>query len=1177
MSAPVAPRPPTPDQCRAADPTGSVWVTANAGTGKTRVLTDRILRLMLAGAPADTILAITFTNAAAAEMRQRVEATLARWATAEAASLTGEIAILTGAPAVAGMPERARGLLAAVLELPAGLAITTIHAFCTSLLRRFPLEAGVAPHFETLDERTSRELIAEARATVLTRAVDPADPVAGPLARLAVQMAEQSVTKALAALLKERARITAARDAKGGTGGLFRAIRTALGVEHGRTAAEIVAAACTVGDEDRRALRDACEKLRGGSDADGARAQTIADWLACGADERRGRFEGYRSAYLTQAGGEVKTLCTKPVRDRYPEVERALRAEAGRLLQVARQLTGLVVAERTEALLGVGLEVIDAYDELKTRRGALDFDDLITRAGALLASPEGMAWVRYKLDQRIDHVLVDEAQDTSPAQWRVITCLVDEFFAGAGARDGRTLFVVGDEKQSIYSFQGADLATFNAVRAQLDTRAAAARRPLEQVQLQRSFRSGSAVLAAVDEVFAPEDVHAGVSAGAPEHASERPTDAGLVELWPLAVPLETPDDTDEPWPLPERRRQRDEPERRLAMALAERIAMWCSEHEPLASTGARPRPGDILVLLQRRGALQDLLVQALKRVGVPVAGADRLDLTGHLAVQDLMALGRFVLLPEDDLNLACLLKSPLMGLDPAEPRRFGLEDEELFALAHDRGELRLFERVAGFGRERGGRFALAADRLRAWAARADYEPPFEFFARVLGPGGGRPRLLARLGQDAAEPIEAFLGQALAYEDGHPASLQGFLQWLGLGEDALKRETPVTGGAVRVLTVHGAKGLEAPIVVLADAGPRGKGDTPYLVWDDSGTGLPFARAGKPDRDPLTEALVQDWAARQRDESRRLLYVALTRAKDRLVVCGHRGKPQKDDSGEPELEKSCWHDLVRRGLDILRDSEIVEPALGHGITGPGRRLVRGAAPAAAASSSAAPAAPSLPDWALRQVPPEPPRQRARAASALDERATGPAATGTLAAESARFGTLVHKLLELVPALPPPGRLAAIRRFLASRAADLPESVRGEITDAVTAVLADPLLAPVFSPDALAEQPIAGEIDGMAISGQIDRLAIGSHAILVVDYKTNRRPPDRPNAAPLGYLRQMAAYRRLLAALHPDRTVRCVLVWTATGRVMELPSDLLDRQALRGHDAPTTSNVAQPRAAP
>jgi ATP-dependent helicase/nuclease subunit A len=826
-----------------------------------------------------------------------------------------------------------------------------------------------------------------------------------------------------------------------------------------------------------------------------------------------------------------------------------LRLEQARIVRVDLDLRAVLTARRTGWLLTVGWAVIQAYERLKGQHAALDFDDLIERTRRLLATSDGVGWVLFKLDQRIEHVLVDEAQDTSPAQWELITRLTDEFFAGAGARERRpTLFVVGDEKQSIYRFQGADLAHLRHVHAGLRARAAAAGEPLVEETLDLSFRSSRAVLELVDAVLRDPEARQGVVEEGVEvrHESSRAGAAGLVELWPLAV-FASADRAAEPWPLPGTAPLEDEPQRRLADAIARQVRGWIDAGEVLPATGRPLRAGDVLILLQRRGEMQELLVRALKRREVPVAGADRLALTGHIAVRDLVALGRAMLLPEDDLNLACLLRSPLVGLD----------EEALLELAAGRGERSLMEQLRAAAGTRPERFAAVLDRLSRWLARVDFQPPFEFYVQVLGADGGRAQLLERLGREALEPVEAFLGQALAYEEGHPASLEGFLHWLELDEQELKRDPEQAADAVRVMTVHGAKGLEAPVVILADAGPHGDARRERLIW--TADGLPLWRAAAEDRPAKVTAVCAVEEALDADERRRLLYVALTRAKDRLYVAGWLGKRAARALAEGKRAPTAWHDHVRQALQSLPGVATVPLDLGYGIAGEGLRLARGAsAPGAPAEHAGDPVTPPLPEWAHRAVAAEIADRGPRAASRLVEGEPGAVPAGGPDGEAHfRFGRHAHRLLQLVPDLPAASRAAAVDRYLA-RQRDLDAAERERMRRSVLAVLDHPALAPAFAPGARAEQAICGVVDGIAIAGQIDRLAVGPTRVLLVDFKTGRRGARVPAA----YLRQMAAYRALLRQIYPDRSIEAVLVWTETATVEPLESGLLDAHMPKEH---------------
>ncbi len=1124
---PVTERP-TPAQLLAADPARSVWVTANAGTGKTRVLTNRVLRLLLSGADPESVLCITFTKAAAAEMASRIEKQLADWAVApDAAQLAADLEALTGEPPGQSVVDRARRLFAQVLDLPAGLSIMTIHGFCQSLLRRFPLEAGIAAHFELIDERSATELQIEARQHVLA-SHEPKLQQA--IEDLAVLMGDDSLTQAIAQLLARRQHLSALAAGHGSAEGVIVAVARLLEVDSTMTAERIVERACRAEEVDSAKLVPAANALLHGTATQAENGRQLLVWLNAAEADRQALFDTYRNTLLTQAGEPAKRLIPKSLDD---AAANALQREQARLVRVEDALKAQEVWRRTAVLLTVGYAVIDAYDETKRQKAALDFDDLIARAEQLLRDPAKRDWVRFKLDARIDHLLVDEAQDTSPLQWAIIEHLVEEFTSGEGAdRGNRTLFVVGDEKQSIYSFQGADLDTFAAIRERLTGKFKAAHRPLERAVLDLSFRSGPAIIEAVDAVLADAEIRTSVAGDAEvAHDTFRRNALSTVEIWPLVEPAERTGRPAEGWQLPTERFDADEAEARLAAQIARTIKSWLDTGAVLEATSAAICAGDILILLQRRGIAQERILKALKENDIPVAGADRLQLTDSIAVEDLMALGETLLLPEDDLTLAALLKSPLVGLD----------EDDLFKLAYGRADKPLIERLRALGEGGQAPFAAAWERFRGWLAMADFMPPFELFTRILGPEGGRARLLQRLGPDAAEPIEAFLAQALAYEEGHPASLQGFIHWLGLEAESLKRDMEQGTDAVRVMTVHGSKGLEAPIVFLAEAGPYQPQEAKDRLLIDPETGLPLWRAASADRDPVSRRVAEALKSRQAAERWRLLYVVMTRARDRLYVTGWAKRSRTADGS--------WHDVIGRalgGLDALEPGD--EPG--------SLRLVRGVAGSEKqAALAAAPVLEPLPAWLEQPPPPEPPMPRFVQPS-REEAAALPASSPLAAKAGAarQFGTALHRLLHEIAAQPEPER----DRLLEARLSlwpGLEQPARLELKRQVRGVLQLPKLAPAFGRGSRSEQPIVGQLGGMLIAGQIDRFAVTDEAIYLVDFKSNRLPPESPDAVPAPYLAQLAAYAALLATLYPKRDVRAGLVWTAVPVLMPIPRRLLD----------------------
>ena len=904
----------TPAQHRASDPAASVWVGASAGTGKTKVLTDRVLRLLLGGTAPERILCLTFTRAAAAEMALRISSELARWTVADDETLSAALTMLTGAPPRRTTLDRARRLFAAVLDVPDGLKIQTIHAFCQSLLRRFPLEAGVAPNFEIADERMSTTLLGAARARLLHAArpeVD--DDLAAHLATMTAVVGEEGFGALLADVSRERDRFAAVLERHGGTAGAIAALRALLSLAEGATAESLFADASADGAFDRLALTKAVRVLTGGTVTDQRRAQKIATWLSANHDGRTAGFGAYRRAFLREDGDPLRSLITKKLGDAHPDATEALGLEQERIGAVTDRWNAARVAESSAALIEVASRHLGFYGAEKARHAVLDYGDQIAISRSLLARAGIAPWVLFKLDGGLDHLLIDEAQDTSPTQWAVIAALAEEFFAGEGARAApRTLFAVGDEKQSIFSFQGADARALAVAHRQFQSRAEAAERPWESLPLAESFRSTAAVLAAVDAVFAQPAARAGVTAEAVpiRHRVHRAGAGGRVELWPPVEPGEAA--PMEPWALPVEREAADDPAARLAALIAGRVASWTQEPAAEGSDGwlearGRPiRPGDVLVLVRRRGPFVDHLLRAFKTCGVPVAGIDRMVLTEQLAVMDLIALGEFCLLPDDDLTLATVLKSPLIGLD----------EDALFALAYDRNES-LWATLAR-RRNECPAFTKAHEALVAFLGVADWMPPFEFYGEVLGARGGRAALLGRLGPESGDAIEEFLALALAYGRAHPPSLQGFLHWVQDGRAEIKRDFEQGRDEARIMTVHGAKGLEAPVVFLPDTMRKPRGRDP-LVWleeerADGGVGrvegLLFpGRASR--EDPLTREARAQAREAQEEEYRRLLYVAMTRAEDRLYVCGWQGRDTPPDD--------CWYALVRSGMESLKGVE------------------------------------------------------------------------------------------------------------------------------------------------------------------------------------------------------------------------------------------------------------------
>ena len=1138
-------------QLIASDPTVSAFVAASAGSGKTKLLTDRLLRLMLAGANPARIQCLTFTKAAAAEMALRLQRRLGRWVTLDDAQLDRDLEAI-GVAATDDSRNIARALFAHVLDLPGGMRIGTIHAFCQSLLRRFPLEAQLSPHFNLADDQDSAIAWQDAREAMLSQAHTPTRRAA--LEKLAALASLSDFGHLVETLQRDRDRLEKVGERDPAS--VLQTLRRVLGATTpGDLGANVTWA------EEADLLRLFRTLGQRGSAKVAEKAQRITAWLGLPAEHRAENWSHWREEFFSASGPRAMGAFINPkLLPDLPETETLVASEQSRIAAIEDGWSAAEVADISAALLDLALPVTRAYASTKTLTGKLDYDDLITRTARLLLNP-GAAWVLYKLDGGLDHLLLDEVQDTAPQQWEIAGSLTSEFFAGVGAKSDtnssltRTVFAVGDRKQSIYGFQGADPDAFEHWRTVLRHRVESSGAQWRDVALDVSFRSTAPVLALVDAVFAQPEAASGVTDGAPlHHIADRAQHAGRVELWPV-TPKPDPAATD-PWATPTENLRQSSAMQRLADGVAEWIAGQIDRKVPLESQNRPIGAGDILVLVRRRNAFAPALVSALKSRNVAVAGLDRMVLTAQPAVADLLALCDTLLLPEDDLQLACVLTSPLGGLT----------DDQLMTLAapRPRGLWQALQSAAA--RE----YTTAAAFIRTLLSRVDHTSPHALLTEALGPLGGRARLLARLGPEAAEPIDELLAAALRHAQTHPPSLQGFLHWLRQSAAEVKREPEGPGGdgfdAVRIMTVHGAKGLQAPLVILPDTTGLPPDDE-TIVWADdpdsnAGHSIPIWTPRKERRCAAAEALRADLRARQSREQNRLLYVALTRAEDRLLVCGWATRDVPDTS---------WYAHIRRGFQALgiepTGFETIEtPWEGDHYTTETPQIAKATPPKTTPRATASP----LPEWTGRAplwhpAPPplEPALPSPLAPSRPDNAGLGdvPQAASPLASRDpggSRFrrGQLVHSLLQHLPDLPADERFAAAAQFAARPGHNItnPEALAAE----VMAVLEHPDLAPLFTPHGRAEVPLSGVIAGQVIGGLIDRLAVLPDRVLLADYKTNRAPPQTPEITPVLYLRQLAAYRAVLTQIFPDRPIDCLLVWTVGCRVMKLPASLLDGHA-------------------
>lgn len=1149
-------------QARASDPHTSAWVSANAGSGKTHVLAQRVIRLLLRGTDPSKILCLTYTRAAAANMSNRVFSTLSEWTALPDAELAQKISALDGRVPDLSTMRRARRLFAEALETPGGLKIQTIHAFCESVLHQFPLEANIAAHFELLDPQMEQALLAQARRDMITGASAPDGAgLTEAFATVLERGGEKGLDDLLSEIMRKRDGLRGFIDAIGGDGRNFRSLFDEFGFAAGETAASIASALWPLPGFEP-AYFEAFVRVAEATDAR-AVLNNIVPYAALGfaeSDPVR-RLPLLSKGFLRSDGDPYDPVKTfkKALVDRLPDLPERYEAAASAIARTVDRLALFRMLEGTAAALTVADWLIARYEHLKRGRGFLDFNDLITRTVNLLSRTDAGPWVQYKLDQGIDHILLDEAQDTSPDQWEVVKRLAEEFFAGESARAARrTIFAVGDEKQSIYSFQGAAPDSFHESRQLFARRVREAETSFADLKLTWSFRSTGDVLAAVDRVFATPEVRRGISNDPDplDHKAIRNDAPGYVEVWPSigADVVEEPDD----WTLPVN--HVSAPAVRLAEQIADTVKNWIDSGEIIEGKGRRLRAGDVVVLVRKRDRFVHALSRSLKEKGIPVAGADRLSLPGHIAVKDLVALGRFLIQSQDDLSLAALLRSPI----------FDISEDTLFGLAAGRSAGISLNAALRARADTDEALAKVVFQLDAWANEVAFKPVFEFYAGLLARDGVRRRMIARLGPEAGDILDEFLNFCLAEERAGLPGLEAFLSTLENTGPEIKREMDQTRDEVRVMTVHAAKGLEAPIVFLVDGGaaPFSDQHLPRLMpFEGSGKYWPGKGFLWRSAAEVANGFSQSVSMRAReladDEYRRLLYVGMTRAEDRLIVCGYHGKRAPNPG--------TWHSLVTRALAGAEETETRPHPVGE--VEVSRFVWTRLPPLAAAETDAQVDVETftpIPASLFEPLPVEEDLPRPLSpsgASTLIDDAAEPIIdrrSPVLDADSepslaVRRGLAMHKLLQMLPDLAEERRLEAAARYLARAGADWSEAEQKQALDSVAAILADARFGPLFGPGSRPEVSVMGSLTvkgkPRVISGKIDRVAIHADRVFIVDYKTNRPAPASLAEVPAAYILQLALYRALLKPLYPGREVAAGLLFTEVPRLIELPELAMD----------------------
>lgn len=1175
----------------------SAWVSASAGSGKTKVLIDRILRLLLSGAKADSILCLTYTNTATAEMKNRINEKLLEWVFLSDEELSDKISKLTGQFPNKDTLNSTRRLFAYITDDAQALRIQTIHSFCQDILKKFPLESGIEPNFKIAEDTEIEKLINEARMRLFNDDTQHEEhDVVKAIEKIALQVNDETLTKLLKSALGEDRNKFSYMFSNFSLSDIIGYIYGKLSVlptDNEELLMDLFVSDDCFNRRDLSSLCDIVEEL--GTATEQKLWSKTKTWIDSSAEDRKKKIHEHISCFLTDKGQARAKLLTKKPREAHAWADSVARAECDRILDFTQKLKGLKVAELTKSLVTIVHEILDIYAEIKRHRGLMDYNDLITKTYELLQKQDFRDWVRLKLDGSIDHILVDEAQDTSPYQWEIFNALREEFFVGEGSKEdiNRTIFVVGDEKQSIYSFQGAVPQMFSEVYR--DCQNDAGFDKLKAVPLNYSFRSLDAVLKVTDAVFSnPQYKNAIAKMEGVEikHTPIRNAGTGRVEIWPLIPKVdETIKNNNGGWELDFENKQSHDNKTILAKIIAKKIKEWEKDKKWIYAKGREFKYQDVMILIRSRtGGIVDSLTRELQKEGIAVSSNDSIELNKHLVVKDLLGLIQFILLPSDNLNLACILKSPI----------FNFSENELMDVAMNRDKdsketlWDYINRVIQNPDIAKNTFRFCKlDKLKETQNYlleliefSKTHKPFEVLEYVLEQKEGRAEIINRMGKHTNEIIDKFLQFTINFEINNTPTLQNFLHFTETTHVKIKSEADSKLNEVRIMTTHSAKGLQAPIVFLVETtkDPFSKADSGKILWkkhreDDEGDFLhiPFWSGVSENDTTSTKETKEKNKKAAYEEYLRLLYVAMTRAEDELYVCGWENKGNSKDKDKNSKKKSSnksseypnWYDVTKAGIlkldnvkehyvnlytyvDSLELSEeqkekfkgtayVYESGDDNRITKEeSKELISIYKNKEYNEQKTQDTSKIEFDEQFKEIlnPSEYFKEKKKNQSPIDKN------------KSIIFGNIVHKLLEILPNIEKNLYTHFIDKYLENTVSEndnLTNLERQKIKEQVINILTSEDYQVFFGKNSKAEVPIVCETDDNTVSGIIDRLAFdeATKTIYIIDYKTSSYIPKK-GYIPKQYRHQLNMYKQAIEKIYSDYSTRCGILWTINGEI-------------------------------
>jgi ATP-dependent helicase/nuclease subunit A len=1110
-----------PEYCE--NPSQSAWVMAHAGSGKTYALVKRVIALLLSNATPQSIWCLTYTNNAATEMQERLHSKLDELACLEDASLKQALAEYLG-DANAGVSDahcqKIRAIAADIMLPGQGIICTTMHGLCQKLLRIFALESGMLPDFTLLDAETQRSLLYQAIDAVFAHGLQVQKGALFEALDHVASIAKYDTVKSrLKKILSRRDLLSQALLQAGSVENLHQAVFDVCHAENGANTDDILA---EIQAQTLPQMRAIYEALGEGKTQDKTKARAIKIWLdtPCDPDHLTKAWQRYLTVFYDSKSKLREKLFNKGTLVEDGALAQAFAREQMRVADALEKLSAQALAQDSSAMLSLAITALDHYHALKAKPGMLDFDDLLLSMLQLVENPVTLGHVMRKLDYRLEHILLDEAQDTSPVQWRILSHLIEEICHTAPRKSTvpRSLFVVGDVKQSIYSFQGAAPQMMQAKHAAFSALYQGHEMAFQTASLNVARRNVPLILQLVDKVANNMSVQPGLLEEGITHVPWRKNAPGMIALHPLceSEKINVPGG----FHMPTAYHLGGRAQNKLAQNIAQMITDWLKNNRRYLANGQEVCASDIMIIVRNRGHLVPAIIRALEAANIPVAAIDRLVLSQHIMVLDILALIAWIYQPDDDVSLAQVLRSPM----------FSLSEEALFALANNR-DGSLFDALCESEKHQSICLLLAD-----FQAQKD-QPIYAWLSHLFYTHELVKPYLERLGNALQEVVDALMEYAANLHGKAESHLLHFMRHMRQAEQVIKHEE-TTPDAVRILTVHGAKGLEAPIVILADTTSMPQMHKEEIYYTDYGDEtLPLcamqeiskqARLLKTTKEAKQKSLMHEYY--------RGLYVAITRARDELYIFGLKPKSASGDS---------WYEVIKTAMNTMDDAQ--EDASGIlSITQKPASLH-----AEITAHQPSPLDGDLPDWLHARIAPEAVRITLTPShvGALFDLDVSPADYAVFSAQKLQsnardYGNALHAVLQWVDCNTPNQQL---QKALILQA--LPEADIKLAMQCIAQLWNDVEIANLWQKPAQKEQPIYAQLafNGVCydVTGVVDRLIILPDTVMILDYKTALNIP-KSDAIPVQYLAQMALYKAVLKEIYPQKNIRTALLWTHVARL-------------------------------